>query len=195
MPIILATLFVLILLMQPVPGLAFDKKLSSNLYDSVSKLAQQEDRQYADGWFFGQLPRVFKSGYRKLKPELKASFALDYDRMLQKQSQNMVQNFDSYVPYTQRLLFALDWWKNADKKGLCQFISLPDKEKLIWLHESILDGSELVFRSREQMNPGKTSSLAILAHDKEQDMVAHYTENKGRVSTFSHVYAKWKGKL
>lgn len=169
--------------------------LDGNLHKRVSQLAGQEDHRYADGWFFGQLPRVFKSGYGKLKSDLKASFALDYDFMLSSRSQNMVQNFESYVPYTQRLVFALDWWKKADKKGLCKFVSLTDKEKLIWAHESILDASELVFRVKESMDPAKTTSYAVLAHDKEQDMVAHYTEDKGRVSTFSKLYANWKGKL
>lgn len=166
-----------------------------SLLEAVSRLAAEEDRKYADGWFFGQLPRVFKSGYGKLSCDLKAKFALDYQAMLVKRKQDLVSNFNSYVPYNQRLIFARDWWKSADQKGLCKFVQLTDKEKLIWLHESILDGSELVFRAREKMDPSKTNSYAILAHDKEQDMVAHYTHENGRVSTFSKTYTQWKGKL
>lgn len=165
------------------------------LLQAVSKLAAEEDRKYADGWFFGQLPRVFKSGYGKISCDLKAKFALDYEAMLLKRKQDLVSNFNSYVPYNQRLVFARDWWKNADQKGLCKFTALSDKEKLIWVHESILDGSELAFRAREKMDPGKTNSYTVLAHDKEQDMVAHYTHEKGKVSTFSNTYFEWKGKL
>jgi len=165
------------------------------LLQAVSKLAAEEDRKYADGWFFGQLPRVFKSGYGKLSCDLKAKFALDYEAMLAKRKQDLVSNFNSYVSYDKRLIFARDWWKTADQKGWCKFVSLSDKEKLIWLHESILDGSELAFRAREKLDPQKTNSYAILAHDKEQDMVAHYTHENGRISTFSKTYAEWKGKL
>lgn len=165
------------------------------LFQAVSRLAAEEDRKFADGWLFGQLPRVFKSGYGKLSCDLKAKFALDYEAMLMKRKQDLVSNFNSYVPYDQRLIFARDWWKNADQKGMCKFTSLPDKEKLIWLHESILDGSELVFRAREKMDPNKINSYTTLAHDKEQDMVAHYTHENGKVSTFSKTYTQWKGKL
>ncbi len=166
-----------------------------DLHQSVSKLALEEDHRYADGWFFGQFPRVFKSGYGKLNPSLKASFALDYDKMLESKKQNLVKDFSSYVPYSERLTYSREWWRKADKKGLCKYCERTDKEKLIWLHESILDASELVFRVKENKNPGKTSSYAILAHDKEQDMVSHYTEVEGRASTFSKLYSEWKGKL
>jgi hypothetical protein len=185
-------LFILCLIFQALDASAQAPK---GLLQAVSKLAAEEDRKYADGWFFGQLPRVFKSGYGKLSCDLKAKFALDYESMLLKRKQDLVSNFNSYVPYNLRLVFAREWWKNADQKGWCKFVSLSDKEKLIWLHESILDGSELAFRAREKLDPDKINSYAVLAHDKEQDMVAHYTHENGKVSTFSKTYSEWKGKL
>ncbi|MCA9816450.1 MAG: hypothetical protein R3C24_13980 [Cyanobacteriota/Melainabacteria group bacterium] len=159
----------------------------------IAAMAEQLDRTYEDGWICGRNTRVHKSGYRDVSPQIKAQFAVAYQEMLNKTDQNLAMEASSYVPYSKRFKFALDWWKNSDAREA--FLKEPTKKKLVWLQESMLDGSELFWRVFEKLNPGKVNSVAVMAHDQEQDMVYNYTEREGHPGSFSQQWVIWSDTL
>ena len=159
----------------------------------IAAMAEQLDRTYEDGWICGRNTRVHKSGYRDVCPKIKAQFAVAYQEMLNKTDQNLAMEASSYVPYSKRFKFALDWWKGSDARQA--FIKEPTKKKLVWLQESMLDGSELFWRVFEKLNPGKVNSVAVMAHDQEQDMVYNYTEREGHPGSFSQQWVIWSDTL
>lgn len=159
----------------------------------IAAMAEQLDRTYEDGWICGRNTRVHKSGYRDVSPQIKAQFAVAYQEMLNKTDQNLAMEASSYVPYSKRFEFALDWWKNSDAREA--FLKEPTKKKLVWLQESMLDGSELFWRVFEKLNPGKVNSVAVMAHDQEQDMVYNYTEREGHPGSFSQQWVIWSDTL
>ncbi len=159
----------------------------------IAAMAEQLDRTYEDGWICGRNTRVHKSGYRDVSPQVKAQFAVAYQEMLNKTDQNLAMEASSYIPYSKRFEFALDWWKNSDAREA--FLKEPTKKKLVWLQESMLDGSELFWRVFEKLNPGKVNSVAVMAHDQEQDMVYNYTEREGHPGSFSQQWVIWSDTL
>lgn len=159
----------------------------------IAAMAEQLDRTYEDGWICGRNTRVHKSGYRDVSPQVKAQFAVAYQEMLNKTDQNLAMEASSYIPYSKRFEFALDWWKNSDAREA--FLKEPTKKKLVWLQESMLDGSELFWRVFEKLNPGKVNSVAVMAHDQEQDMVYNYTEKEGHPGSFSQQWVIWSDTL
>ncbi len=176
---------------------AKNKPVSAEEYASfvndVTTLAAQADQRMEDGWICNRESRSLKSGYRQVSPQVKAAFAMDYHKMVEASGQNLAMDLDSYLPFTRRLEFALQWWRKSSYKEAFQE-SKPNK-RLIWLYESILDAGELWWRTFETRNPKLVNSAATLAHDKEQDMVFNYSEAEGKPSTFSELYHKWKNDL
>lgn len=145
-------------------------------YNAVPALADIEaeaarvDRMLEDGWIAGRESRTFKTPYALVPPRVKAQFALDYADMLRKRGQDLVRDWHTYVPYSQRALFALSWWKNNDA-----FLHLTLRKQDIWIHECLLDASELYWRVFErQQNP---DSIHVVAHDSEQNLVSKFMEN------------------
>lgn len=155
----------------------------------IAAMAEELDHGFEDGWICGRNTRVHKSGYKDVDPNVKAEFALAYQEMINKTSQNLAVDIDSYVPYSKRFEFALNWWRHS-KAGEA-FEKESVKKKIVWVHESLLDGSELFWRVYELQHPGQVNSVAVMAHDKEQDMVFNYMEREGEQGTFSKLYKKW----
>lgn len=155
----------------------------------ITALARELDKGYEDGWICGRNSRVHKSGYRLVSPEMKAEFALAYQQMLNQSGQNLAVEVNSYVPYSKRFEFALNWWQQS--KAVTQFDSQSTKKKVVWVHESLLDGSELFWRAFENENQGAVNSVSVMAHDKEQDMVFNYMEAEGMPGNYSEQYSKW----
>jgi len=137
-----------------------------------------------DGFYFGEEARNFKTPYLLTTPEMKADFALAYEAWLAKQGENMLQNWQSYVPYSKRSEFARQWWTEHSK----EFVTQSKKMKILWIHEAMLDGSELWFRSIENLNKGNVDSPSVLAHDEEQRMVFKYAENDRSEGSLSSQY-------
>jgi hypothetical protein len=138
-----------------------------------------------DGFFFGEEARNFKTPYLLTTPELKTDFALAYEQMLTDSNENMLKNWQSYVPYSKRSQFARKWWTDHSE----EFGKQSEKMKILWIHESMLDGSELWFRAIEKLNKGNIDSPSVLAHDEEQRMVFKYAENdhsEGSLSSQFH---------
>jgi hypothetical protein len=80
------------------------------------------------------------------------------------------------VPYSTREKFARAWW--SDAKHASGFAEESHYKQIIWLHEAIMDGSELWWRALERQCPEGVPSPAALAHDSEQQMVSKYKENE-----------------
>lgn len=163
------------------------------LHEDIATLAARVDRGFEDGWIAGHSSRVLKSGYRLIDPEIKADFACAYRKFIEKRHQNLALDMSTYVPYTDRFQFGLDFWRSS--RAAEKFAAETVKKQVVWVHESLLDASELFFRAYEARNPGTTDSFAVLAHDREQDMVFDFMENQGKRGSYSDTYVKWAGKL
>lgn len=163
------------------------------LRDDIAALAARVDQGFEDGWIAGHSSRVLKSGYRRIDPEIKADFACAYRKFIEKRHQNLALDMSTYVPYSDRFQFGLDFWRSS--KAAEKFAAETVKKQVVWVHESLLDASELFFRAYEARHPGTTDSFAVLAHDREQDMVFDYMENQGKRGSYSDTYVKWAGKL
>ena len=146
------------------------------LYPIVLKEATELEGKVIDGWFFGSDSRSLKSGYTKSTSALKAQFACDYMQMLLEHHQDLVKNWQSYVPYSQREKFARAWW--SDPKHSTAFVDEPYYKKILWLHEALMDASELWWRALERQCPDGVPSTQALAHDSEQQMVSNFKEDE-----------------
>ena len=151
--------------------------------EEVAAIAKVADRDLVDGWINGRDPRVFKSYYKTLTPMQKAQFAMAYHDMIEKSDQNLAQSYKTYIPYKKRVAFARNYWENSEFGA--KFKSEIEKMQVAWIHESLLDGSELWWRAAEKRFGNAISSPAQMAHDVEQNMVSKYMEDEGTESTFS----------
>lgn len=157
---------------------------------AIEQLAYAKDTSHEDGWFVASHSRVFKSDYAFVIPSVKAEFAVAYQKMLDKSGQNLAANISTYVPYSKREAFAREWWNNSEYSK--EFKATPVKKQIAWCYESVLDGSELFWRIFEERHPGQVNSAAVLAHDKEQEMVFDYREDEKTPGSFSTRFAAWK---
>lgn len=140
---------------------------------AIEKMARDADNTVIDGWFFGQEARMLKSFYRKVDAVDKARFAVAYHKWIMSKNQDMVRDFESYVPYSQRVAFARQWWSKDNPRFLKQEI----KYQVLWMHESIEDAGELWWRAVEKLREKPVSSLEVIAHDEEQKMVSKFMES------------------
>lgn len=158
--------------------------LSLNFSDSQLRDCIQLEaasRGLEDGWYYGQEPRLFKSLYEFTSPQMKAAFAVAYLRMLSDEGEDMIRDWQSYVPYSKRSLFARKWWNDN-----CQeFRKQNAKMKVVWIHEALLDSAELVWRRAEKITQGELSSSQQLAHDEEQRLVFNWAENEQSFGSLS----------
>lgn len=161
-------------------------------FDEVTRITREHEHQAAveDGWFFGELPRTFKSGYALTPPETKARFAMDLQAMLLRRGQNMVERWDSYVAYADRAQFAAAWWSNVPG-GV--FRNESQKMQVVWLHEALMDASELRWRALEEKNAERVNSRYVVAHDAEQKSVYDYCNEQSRARSFSDEYIRYIG--
>jgi hypothetical protein len=151
-------------------------KNPEKIYATVLEESTELQGKLVDGWFRSEDWRSLKSGYAQSAPAIKAQFACDYARMLNASGQDMVHNWSSYVPYSKRSEFARRWW--SDPKHSIEFNKKDRWAQIIWLHEALMDASELWWRAFEKSFPEGIESPATLAHDCEQDMVAKFKENE-----------------
>jgi hypothetical protein len=151
------------------------------VFGAIVEESKKNDHTVVDGWYYGEEPRIFKSAYYKLTPEQKATFALAYQEWLNQCGQNMVADWTSYVPYTKRSLWARKWFTEHHP----EFSKETSKMKVVWIHEALLDGSELRWRALEQLARGQVQGQAELAHDAEQKLVFKYAESEGQEGSLS----------
>ncbi len=151
--------------------------------EEVEAIATEVDKGYADGWIDGRDPRVFKSPYKDLTALQKAQFAMAYHDMVEKSDQNLGQSYKSYIPYKKRAQFARQYWESSDLSPL--FKKSIEKMQVAWIHESLLDGSELWWHAAEKRFGNAIDSPTQMAHDVEQNMVSKYMEDESTESTFS----------
>lgn len=149
----------------------------------IAAVAQKVDRGYEDGWICGREPRVFKSPYGKLDAEHKAAFALAYHNFMEGFPQDLANDRSTYVPYSKRSAFSRSYWESSDLAE--KFKKEPEKYQVAWIHESLLDGSELWWRAAEIRFGGRINSASTLSHDTEQNMVFKYMEDQNTESTFA----------
>ncbi len=154
------------------------------------ELTNMHEKMLDDGWWFGEYPRIFKTAYAGASPQLKASFAADYANMLKEHNQDLVANWDSYVTYTKRSDFADAWWQKHDDSG--RYAKLDRKMHVLWIHEALMDGSELWWRAYEQHNEANLQTAQALAHDEEQKKVFNYIDQEGRPRSLSDLVAQQK---
>lgn len=148
----------------------------NTLSSAVEQEAKAVEGKVVDGWYFSEDSRSLKSNYREVDPAIKARFACDYMVWLQGKHENLAAEWNSYVPYSQRADFARQWWSNTEHSR--DFVKEPHYKQVIWLHDALMDGSELWFRALEQECQAGVSSLLVMAHDREQQLVAKYKENE-----------------
>lgn len=151
--------------------------------DEVEAIAKEADAVIADGWICGRDPRFFKSPYRVITPLQKAQFALAYRDFVLGQNQNLSRSLTTYIPYKKRSEFARKYWENSDLSE--KFKAETEKYQVCWIHESLLDASELVFRAVEKKFGPALDSTQIMAHDVEQNMVSKYMEDERTESSFA----------
>ena len=145
----------------------------SEIQQIIENMAKDADNTVVDGWFFGQEPRILKSFYRKVEPADKAKFAVAYHKWIRSKNQDMVRDFDSYVGYSPRALFAREWWSRENPRFMKQEL----KYQVLWMHESIQDAGELWWRAVERLSNKPVGSMEVLAHDEEQKMVSKFMES------------------
>src|SRR5271155_5538576 len=114
---------------------------------AVEQEARDVEGKIIDGWYFSQDSRSLKSNYRNADPATKARFACDYMSWLQEKHQNLETDWKSYVPYSERAEFARLWWSVSSNSKV--FVKEPYYKQIIWLHEALMDASELWFRTLE----------------------------------------------
>lgn len=146
------------------------------LYPVVLQEAKELEGKVIDGWYFGQDSRSLKSGYAQSPSATKAQFACDYMNFLLDNHEDLLKDWHSYLPYSVREKFAREWW--SDPKHSETFTADAHYKQIIWLHEAIMDGSELWWRALERQCPEGVPSPQALAHDSEQQMVSKYKENE-----------------
>lgn len=151
--------------------------------EEVEAVAADVDRGFADGWIDGRDPRVFKSPYKGLTALEKAQFAMAYHDLVEKSDQNLGQSYKTYIPYKKRAQFARHYWETSALGP--KFKAAIEKMQVAWIHESLLDGSELWWRAAEKRFGDAIDSPTQMAHDVEQNMVSKYMEDEGTESTFS----------
>jgi hypothetical protein len=156
----------------------------------VEAIAVEADKSFGDGWIDGREARVFKSYYRSLTPLQKAQFAMAYHDMVEKSDQNLAQSYKTYIPYKKRVEFARHYWQTSELGP--KFGSEIEKMQIAWIHESLLDGSELWWRAAEKRFGNAIDSPTQMAHDVEQNMVSKYMEDEGTESTFSQQMSEKK---
>lgn len=149
----------------------------------VERVAERVDKGFEDGWICGREPRIFKSPYGKLSAERKAKFAMAYHDFLEIFHQDLANDRSTYLPYSKRTAFARKYWENSDVAA--SFKKEQEKYQVAWIHESLLDGSELWWRAAELRFGPRITSAATLSHDTEQNMVFKYMEDQNTESTFS----------
>jgi len=157
----------------------------------VEAIAAQADKEgFVDGWIDGRDARVFKSYYKNLTPLQKAQFAMAYHDLVEKSDQNLAQSYKTYIPYKKRVQFARQYWLSSELGP--KFKSEIEKMQVAWVHESLLDGSELWWRAAEKRFGNAINSPTQMAHDVEQNMVSKYMEDEGTESTFSQQMSEKK---
>ncbi len=149
----------------------------------VAAVAAEADKTLVDGWICGRDPRTFKSPYRTISAQEKAEFALAYRDFIASKHQALAQSRSTYIPYKERSAFARNYWENS-KEG-DEFKKQEERYQIAWVHESLLDGSELLFRAMERKLGAGLDSVVIMAHDVEQNMVSKYMEDERTERTFS----------
>lgn len=149
----------------------------------VEAIAKEADKGFADGWIDGRDSRTFKSYYARLTPLQKAQFAMAYHDLVEKSDQNLGESYKTYIPYKKRANFARHYWETSELGP--KFSSEIEKMQVAWIHESLLDGSELWWRAAEQRFGNAIDSPTQMAHDVEQNMVSKYMEDEATESTFS----------
>lgn len=154
--------------------------LNQSNYDQTSyqkeieALALAADNTVEDGWFYGQEPRILKSFYRKIEAAEKAKFAIVYHNWLATKNQDLVRDFASYVPYSQRADMAREYWTKNNPR----FAKQEVKYQVLWVHESIQDAGELWWRAHEKLDGKSIDSGQNLAHDEEQKMLFKFMEDE-----------------
>lgn len=154
--------------------------------EDIEAIAAMADKNVMDGWIAGRDPRILKSPYRGLPASAKAEFAMAYAGWLDKSAQNLALSKASYVPYRKRARFAREYWEGSPYKE--QFEKETEKYQIVWIHDSLLDGSELYFRALESKYASSLDSTITMAHDLEQNMVTKYMEDESTESTFSQQF-------
>ncbi len=149
----------------------------------IAEIAKNVDLGFEDGWIAGREARVFKSPYKTLSAPDKADFAIAYHDWLEPLHQDLGNNLATYVPYKKRAQFARKYWENSSSAAL--FKKVIEKYQVAWIHESLLDGSELWWRAAEKRFGNRIDSVLALVHDTEQNMVSKYMEDERNEGTFS----------
>ncbi len=140
------------------------------MLEAITDEAARLDKIYEDGWIVGRESRTFKTPYARIAAKKKAQFAVDYAEMMKQSKEDLASNWASYVPYSERARFALKWWQKEPT-----FSALNMRKQDIWIHEALLDASELYWRMLERRtSPGNAQ---VIAHDVDQDMVCKFMEN------------------
>lgn len=152
-------------------------------YGEVKQEAAKHERVMEDGWYFGELPRIFKSPYGQVSVDDKVKFAIAEAEFLTASKQDMSKNMQSYVPYSKRAEFAEKWWQASDKAK--SFGEQPEKLRILWIQESLMDGSELWWRALEGKNPATMDAMRALAHDEEQKRVSQFLDVEGQPRSLS----------
>lgn len=159
------------------------KLLVDPTYNEVMDEARKHDRVMEDGWYFGELPRIFKSPYGQAPLDDKVKFACAEAEFLKASKQDMAKNTESYVPYSKRADFARKWWQASDQAK--KYAEQPEKLQILWLQESLMDGSELWWRALEDKNRATMDSMRALAHDEEQKRVSRFLDVEGQPRSLS----------
>ncbi len=151
----------------------------ASIYATVLKESTELQGTMVDGWFHGEDSRSLKTEYAKAPPAVKAKFACDYQTMLSQNKQDMVNQWQSYVPWSKRAAFARKWWSDPQNSNQSESFLKADRWKqILWMQESMRDGSELWWRAYEKQFPEGIDSAAAMAHESEQDMVTNFKENE-----------------
>lgn len=157
--------------------------LTEPTYDELKAEVNKHERVLEDGWYFGELPRVFKSPYGRVSVDDKVRFAQAQHAFLEEQKQDMGQNLESYVTYSKRADFARKWWQASDKAKL--YGEQPEKLQVLWLQESLMDGNELWWRAFEDKNRATVDAMRALAHDEEQKRLSRFQDVEGQPRSLS----------
>lgn len=159
------------------------KLLVDPTFSEVKTEANKHERVMEDGWYFGELPRIFKSPYGQMSVDDKVKFAIAQAEFLKTSKQDMSKNIESYVPYSKRAEFAEKWWQQSDRAKL--FAEQPEKFRILWIQESLMDGGELWWRALEDKNRATMDAMRALAHDEEQKRVSKFLDVEGQPRSLS----------
>lgn len=139
-----------------VPNDTGTEKRSPTIFKAIEEIASEQDKSPSKDWF-PTGPRKFKSGYGKVANNVKAAFSIDLQNWAFEMGERLDSINETYIPYKKREEYAMWWWLRHD----ANYKKAAPWDKDQWKYESIIDGTELVWKAGNKATSGYSASMTV----------------------------------